>query len=76
MREPWIDEMMYQDELEKTRQALPVCSDCGEPLDEEFCYETFDGDLMCESCFDEYLEELKRDQKRDVELWIRNNRYE
>lgn len=73
MREPWVDEMNYQARLERERQELPICSDCGEPLDEEYCYETFEGDLMCESCFDEYLEGIKREQRCDVGLWMRNH---
>jgi formylmethanofuran dehydrogenase subunit E len=36
-----------QEELEK----LPVCSECGEPIQSEYCYE-IDGEYICEECLE------------------------
>ena len=44
-----------QAELDK----LPVCSECGEPIQSETCYE-IDGGLVCEDC-------LENNHKRWVE---------
>ncbi len=36
---------------EQWLKKLPVCCECRNPIQDEFCYE-FDGDLYCEKCMD------------------------
>lgn len=56
---PILDAEVYFDRLETQRQQLPKCDCCGEPIQDEFCYE-FDGDLICDECFIEYCNEHYR----------------
>lgn len=43
---------MYDNEREKGLLQLPECSECGERIQDDFCYE-FDDELICESCLKE-----------------------
>ena len=47
-----------QSQLDK----LPVCSECGEPIQDDFCFE-INGELICESC-------LENNHKKWVEDFI------
>lgn len=44
---------MHERERQKALERLPVCSECGEPITDEYCYK-IGGKLICESCLDEY----------------------
>lgn len=39
----------HESEQEKALLKLPECSECGEPIQTEFCYE-IDDELFCETC--------------------------
>lgn len=49
-------------EQHKLLQQLPRCSECDEPIQEEYCFE-FNGEYICESC-------LKDNHKISVENLI------
>lgn len=40
-------------EQEKALAKLPECSECGEPIQEDECYE-FNGELICLDCMEEH----------------------
>ena len=42
----------HDQEMEDALKRLPVCADCGEPIQTEYLYE-IDGDLICEDCMRE-----------------------
>lgn len=33
-------------------QSLPKCAECGEPIQQDFCYE-MEGKVICEQCLNE-----------------------
>ena len=39
----------HQREQDERLDSLPKCSECGNPIQDDECYE-FDGDLICEKC--------------------------
>jgi len=40
----------------------PICAKCGEPIQDEYAYDLYDdGDLVCEDCKDEILQEHRID---------------
>lgn len=53
----------------------PVCAKCGEPIQDEYAYDiNDDGQLFCEECKDEWLEEHQVDvdnyvQERTENVW-------
>ena len=51
MRVPDInDELrLHEAEQEAYLESLPKCFNCGEPIQEEYCYE-IDDELYCEEC--------------------------
>lgn len=56
----WEEHQREQDEL---LDSLPKCLECGEPIQQDECYD-FDGDLICEDC-------LKKNHKVWTENYIR-----
>ena len=52
----------YDAEQEAQIKRLPVCSECGEPIQDEHCYE-IDGEYICEEC-------LENNHKKSVESII------
>lgn len=52
----------YPDPPDET--PVPLCPRCGEPLSEE-TYEIDLGRFVCEECFDDYIEELSREELAD-----------
>lgn len=42
-------------EQEKRLQKRPVCSECGEHIQEDYLYE-IDGDLVCQACLKDYMD--------------------
>lgn len=43
----------YEADQSEELEKLPVCSECGEPIQDDFCYQ-IDGDLICEKCMDRF----------------------
>ena len=39
-------------EQQRELERLPVCSECGEHITDEFCY-LIDGEPICDGCMDE-----------------------
>lgn len=46
---PIADYDRYDMEQMKWLQRLPVCAECGEPIQDEECYD-IDGELVCAEC--------------------------
>ena len=46
---PAADYNRYQDKLQKELDKLPICYECGEPIQDEECYEIND-ELICPEC--------------------------
>ena len=51
---PWTDDPIrdaerHEAEQERQLQKLPICCECGEPIQTDECYE-FDGELLCPDC--------------------------
>lgn len=40
------------DEMEAELEKLPVCSHCGDPIQEEYYFE-IDGEMYCEDCMND-----------------------
>ena len=49
--DPLADFERYDAEKERELEKLPVCSECGEPIQSEYLYEIVD-ETYCESCMD------------------------
>lgn len=49
--DPLSDFDRYDRQQEEWLNSLPVCDCCGEPIQDDFCYE-INGDLICEDCLD------------------------
>jgi formylmethanofuran dehydrogenase subunit E len=60
------DPIRDHEEREREAQAwldsLPVCCECGEPIQDDECYE-FDGELICPDC-------LKENHRKHTENYI------
>lgn len=41
--------------------SLPVCDRCGEPIQDEYCWEVEPDEWVCESCKDEWLIEHRKE---------------
>lgn len=51
--DPVADYDKYSDECEKALEKLPVCCECGEHIQDEYCYE-FNGEYICEGRLNDY----------------------
>jgi formylmethanofuran dehydrogenase subunit E len=51
--DPVADFLRYDAEREEKLEKLPRCSECDEPIQDEFCYE-INGELICEECMSAY----------------------
>ena len=40
-------------ELEAELEALPKCVECGNPIQDDYCYE-INGEVICEHCLNAY----------------------
>ncbi len=54
---PWTDDPVadyarYDRQQEKALARLPRCSECGNPIQEEECWE-FNDELICEQCLND-----------------------
>ena len=47
--DPIADFHRYDAEQQKKLDRLPKCSECGEPIQDEFCFEVND-ELVCDEC--------------------------
>ena len=47
-------------EQEAKLELLPQCSECGEPIQDDFCYE-INGELICEDCLENNHKKLSED---------------
>ena len=45
---------------QKWLEARPCCAWCGERITDEYAYEFPDGDIVCEECLDEYVDDKFR----------------
>lgn len=52
--DPLSDFDRYDRQQEEWLNSRPVCDCCGEPIQDDFCYE-INGDLICEDCLDMYF---------------------
>lgn len=43
----------YDAEQERELQKLPICDECGEPIQSEYCYGS-NGKYICEHCLNAY----------------------
>ena len=43
----------HDDEQERWLQSLPYCSECGEHIQSEYCYEIND-EIICEECMEQF----------------------
>ncbi len=46
---PVLDAERYMAEQERELEKLPLCSECGEPITDESCWD-IDGELYCPDC--------------------------
>ena len=53
-------------EQEKWLQSRPVCSECGEHIQDEHLFD-IDGDLVCEECLSDYMKKYKQPTERYME---------
>ena len=49
--DPILDFAFHDRQQEEALNKRPVCCYCGEPIQDDFCYE-INGDLICEDCLD------------------------
>lgn len=58
--DPLSDFDRYDRQQEELLNSLPVCDCCGEPIQDEYCYE-INGDLICEDCLDMHFRKAVED---------------
>lgn len=58
--DPLSDFDRYDRQQEEWLNSLPVCDCCGEPIQDDFCYE-INGDLICKDCLDMYFRKAVED---------------
>ena len=49
--DPLLDFAVHDRQQEEALNKRPVCCYCGEPIQDDFCYE-INGDLICADCLD------------------------
>ena len=65
----------YCEEEERYLANREVCSECGEPIAEDTCYND-EGHYICEHCWDDYAEEHFRVQTPVYDDWEEGDRDE
>lgn len=60
--DPIADFNRYDRELEKKEAKLPKCSDCGEPIYDEYYYK-INGKIICIECIEDYREDVDIDDE-------------
>ena len=48
--DPIADFERYDAEQQKKLDRLPKCCHCGEPIQDDFCFDLGDGEIYCEDC--------------------------
>lgn len=56
--DPARDWDAYCEEQERKAKKLPICSQCGERIYDDYVY-VIDGELYCEDCIDECREPVE-----------------
>lgn len=51
--DPAADYDAYSRELDAARELLPECCECGQRIEDDFCYEIND-EIICETCMEQY----------------------
>lgn len=51
--EPDKDYDAYCREQDRAMEQLPICCECGERIEDEYCYEIND-EIICETCMEQY----------------------
>lgn len=59
--DPLMDYSRYEADQERWLERLPVCADCGEPIQDSHCYE-YNGEYICPQC----NEDLHRKDVEDI----------
>ena len=59
---PVCDAERYYAKREEEAEKLPECSECGEKITDEYCYEIND-EYICEKC-------MKDNHRKDVDMLI------
>lgn len=54
------DQWRNRESYKEWKADRPVCAWCGEPILEENAYEMPNGDWVCESCIEEYINDKYR----------------
>ena len=47
--DPYMDFLSHDAYQEERLNSLPQCDECGEPLQDDYCYK-IDGEYICEEC--------------------------
>lgn len=58
--DPVADFHAYDDEQQKWLDSLPVCAECGQPIQDDYCYE-IDGEIICEECLNDNYRHFTND---------------
>lgn len=53
-----IDADRYWNEKEEELMKMPVCSECGEHIQDEECIELLDGKILCNECESDLAHDL------------------
>ena len=64
--DPIRDFEKHDAEQERWLQSRPVCSECGEHIQDEDLFD-IDGDLVCEECLSDYM---KKHYQQKTEKYI------
>lgn len=63
--DPIADFNAYDRELQEWRDSLPVCANCGEPIQDDYYYE-IEGENVCSDCLYDYCDEQYRVKNTDL----------
>ena len=58
--DPGRDFDAWEAEQERELEKLPVCSECGERILDDFCYQIYD-EVLCEECLRENYRKVTSD---------------
>ena len=54
----------HQDEQDNCLKRLPVCCECGEPIQDDFLY-CIDDELFCKECMEDNFEKSVEDYMKE-----------
>ena len=55
--DPYADYLAHERDQERWLEKLPRCSECGEPIQDEFAYYIND-EYICEECLEQYKKRI------------------